>query len=106
MGAKIWSEEEDRILEENYPIMGKKVVDLLPGRSIMACTSRANMLNITSTHKWTEEDDAILREKYPKVGGNVGMYLNGKHSAASCYQRAYCLRICKTKRREVRNERG
>lgn len=99
---KIWTEEEDKILEENYPTMGVKVTALLPGRSEYACRYRACMLDIKSNCAWTYEDDQLLREKYPTMGGNVYILFKGRHNKSSCYTRASFLGVKKNKKQRIR----
>ena len=96
MGAsKQWTEEEDKILEEYYPIMGINVAEKLPGRSVDACRYRACMFGITSANKWTYEDDEILKKYYPSMGGGVHIKFNGRHNINACYTRASILGIRK-----------
>ena len=42
----VWSEEEDKIIDIYYPVMGSKVVSLLPGRTKDSCRTRASMRGI------------------------------------------------------------
>lgn len=40
----VWTDTEDLILTEYYPTMGNDVVNLLPGRTSIACSRRYNLL--------------------------------------------------------------
>ena len=46
-----WTEEEERILRENYPVMRTRITELLPHRSKAACTLRASQKKISSRNK-------------------------------------------------------
>lgn len=43
----VWTDAEDLILTEYYPTMGNDVVNLLPGRTSIACSRRYNLLIIS-----------------------------------------------------------
>lgn len=44
-----WTEKEDEILRQYYPLIGNKVAELLPGRSKAACSVRAiNKFNLSA----------------------------------------------------------
>lgn len=65
-----WTKEEDDLVRKYYqkPGGGRKLAELLPGRSVLAIRKRASRdLNISNTRysKWTDEEDAIIREHYP-----------------------------------------
>jgi hypothetical protein len=95
-----WSEEEDKILRENYPSMGGKVCKLLPGRTRTSCMARAGMFCIRSNRSvrpWTNEEDNIIRENYPSMGKGVHKLLSDR-TPVSCSHRAVTLNIkCNSK---------
>ena len=79
-----WTEEEDRILRENYPTLGGDVCELLPGRSKQSCCARASMFGIEfCANRWSEEEIQILRDNYPKMGSDVCELIPGR-SALAC----------------------
>jgi len=82
-----WSKEEEAILREHYQTAtAEELLALLPGRSTLAITKRADILHLTNGVRkdwagykanperraakwekiWTPEEDALLREHYPK----------------------------------------
>ena len=75
-----WTEEEDNILREFYPIEAGNVCKRLPRRTRVACTSRADILGITRyrINPWTEAEINILREFYPIEGREVYKRLPGR----------------------------
>ena len=63
-----WSEEEDQIAREKFPLGGWKAVHaLLPHRGERAIHAYCTKYKIRYIG-WTEEEDAILREHYPTMG--------------------------------------
>ena len=88
-----WTEEEDNIIREFYPIIGSDVYKKLPKRTKSACYCRVVSLGLKSKYnKWTEEEDRILREFYPIIGSDVYAKLPGRTKLA-CKQRARMLSI-------------
>lgn len=88
-----WSEEEIKILRENYPSKAQWTSMLLSGRSARDCVLKANNLNIVCTHPaWTEGEDEIIRQYYPIMGGNVYKLLPGK-TASVCRNRAQIIQV-------------
>ena len=86
-----WSEEEDAILREHYPVMGRRVAELLPHRSETSCYTRAYKLGV-KVHNWTRKEDNILRKHYPVMGGKVAALLP-HHTKAACIARATRLNV-------------
>ena len=89
-----WTPEEDRILQENFPEMGAKVADLLPGRTKGACQKRASNMGLTDRKIWTPEEEKILAEHYPEMGRRVAKLLPN-HSGNACQMRAQILGVKK-----------
>jgi hypothetical protein len=44
--SKRWTETEDDIIRKNYPKIGRKVIDLLPGRTVLSINVRSKKLRI------------------------------------------------------------
>ena len=86
-GRAYWSDDEIKILKENYPIMGRNVYKLLPGRSMNTCIAMAIKLGIRHNSRFTTKEDEILKENYPTMGRKVCELLPGR-SAAVCVNRA------------------
>ena len=65
-----WTNDEDEILKQNYPIMGSKVSELLPLRSIQSILQRASGLKLKYevTDRWTEEEKDIIYTYFPIEG--------------------------------------
>ena len=68
-----WTEEENNILREYYPVKGyKEVIDRLEGRTRRAINLQAKKLGIKAPdNTWTEEENTILRKYYPVEGIKV-----------------------------------
>ena len=71
-----WTEEEDSILKEYYPVEGADIVNRLAGRTRTAIQAHASRLGINFLNAWTEEEIEILKKWYPIEGGNVVNRLN------------------------------
>lgn len=71
--GKEWTEEENNILREYYPVEGyKEVIDRLEGRTRGAINLQAKKLGIKAPdNTWTKEENAILRKYYPVEGIKV-----------------------------------
>lgn len=88
----LWTPEEDALLAEKYPSMGKDVQTLLPNRTLTAIRARANKFSLRApmaktVRAWTMEEDAILRERYASEGGAVQAFLPTR-SLSSIYAHA------------------
>lgn len=71
---KSWSEQEMKILFENYPKMGLSVCKLLPGRTGKQCKQKANQYNLKVEYQpnlWTEEENDLLKKQYPLCGYKI-----------------------------------
>ena len=67
-----WTEEENKILREYYPIEGSEVADRLERRTKEAVKTQARKLGLrTDKDLWDEEEDEILRKYYPIEGMKV-----------------------------------
>lgn len=67
-----WTEDENKILREYYPVEGTKVVDRIEGRTKEAIKTQANKLGLRiNSNLWTEEEIEILRKYYPIEGMKV-----------------------------------
>ena len=63
-----WTEEEDKILYQYYPIEGTGCRLRLKNKSKEAVAGRVHRLQIKMIDLWTEEEDEILRQYYPIEG--------------------------------------
>ena len=97
-----WTDEEDRILKEYYPLEKSDVYKRLHGRSRYSCIHRAKLLNISSNGNalWSDKDYEILKEYYPTIGSEVAIIL-GKTKAA-CNTKAYKLGIKKKEEKKYK----
>lgn len=70
--GKSWTEEEDNIIKEFYPLEGPNMQKRLPTRSKKNITYRATCVlkvqHIDQTKIWTPEMDKILYDNYEKLG--------------------------------------
>jgi hypothetical protein len=70
--SRLWSEEEDEILKQYYPIEGAKCCSRLQDRTMNSVMQRANKLGIAYTeNSWSDEELEIIRIYYPKEGKNI-----------------------------------
>lgn len=60
-----WSKEEDDLIREYYPVVGKKMLDRLNNRSHVSLVSRANRLGVYSPYGWSKEDEKKLELYFP-----------------------------------------
>lgn len=83
-----WTEEEDSILKEYYPVEGSEVIDRLSGRTKKAIIERARMLEVSKKHNqiWTEEENEILKKYYLVEGIKVIARLSGRTKRAIMVQ--------------------
>ena len=66
---KLWTDEEDEIIQKFYPIEGSNVCLRLKNRSKRSVFSRAFNLGVGHIPKnWSREEDQRLRETYPVEG--------------------------------------
>ena len=78
-----WTEEENVVLREWYPIEGSKVADRLEGRTRGAAQSQARRLGLKSPNGlWTEEENEILRKNYSLEGTKVKEWLERRTKGA------------------------
>ena len=82
--AVIWSIYELDILSKYYPIIGQKVMVLLPGRTEAACTRWAKKLGISAqpAELWSKEELQTLKSKYPDMGSSIRRFLPGRSGGA------------------------
>ena len=92
-----WTNEEDKLLNDNYKKYGPKAFHTIPDRTPAACRGRAHKLRLYNMPKWTKEDDEILRKFYPIIGENVCNKMNNRHTMNACYARACILGISRYK---------
>ena len=72
-----WTSEEDEILINNYPIIGKDVHKLLNGRSQESCATRAAYLGCSKRQAiWTEDKDTFLLENQDMTLDDLANNLN------------------------------
>ncbi|RYI30618.1 hypothetical protein EVU96_09385 [Bacillus infantis] len=62
-----WTKEEVRILRDNYSVIPmKKLVEVLPNRTLSSIRTKAGKLGLnTYKQMWSEEEIEILKEYYP-----------------------------------------
>lgn len=101
-----WTDEEDKILKDNYPLLGVEAFKLLPNRTEASCKDRCYTLGLKiesrsafkrNSLKWTSEEDDILRVNYNSIrcDADVEKILPGRTYMA-CKGRAKQLNISKT----------
>ena len=61
---KLWTQEEDDFLKQNYLTKSLKEIAEHLGRSEKACRSRANVIGIRKLAPWTQEEDEYLKQNY------------------------------------------
>lgn len=89
-----WTEEENNVLREYYPVEGSKVADRLEGRTKAAIMEQARRLGISSKlssklsskygncTKWTDEENEILKKYYLVERSKVANRLKGRTKVA------------------------
>lgn len=113
-----WTEGEDTILAEKFPVEKAETCRYLPRRTRGAVCTRgyslwrgtrprsvkqeqdiANAYNQmpVSSYEWTAEELSLLVEFYPEEGGNVFQRMPGK-TRNQCYQKAHSLGLRKKKK--------
>lgn len=77
-----WTEKENEILREWYPVEGYKVVDRLKGRTKSATQGQVYKLGLQSCNRvkcvWTNEEIETLNRHYPFEGVSVEKQIQGK----------------------------
>jgi hypothetical protein len=73
-----WTEADDALLRELYPLHGPGAAPHFPGRTRKALCERAGRLKLRVSTNWTPEQDAIIREHYVERGGAYVAALLGK----------------------------
>lgn len=115
-----WSEDELAVLDANYPLLGSKVCELLPGRSGNSCSKMAVKRHLsyrpcdgdrpgsaqehpsTSTqaqpraHGWDKDEDELLKRHYASMGMETASLLPGR-SKSACQNRARSLGLHKAR---------
>lgn len=66
--SKKWTEEEIKILKENYSAKGAVWCSKKIGKSKESCIAKAGSLNIKRDYHWTKEEEDIIKQYYPKYG--------------------------------------
>jgi superfamily II DNA or RNA helicase len=89
-----WTDEEIRILKENYPEMGMDVQRLLAGRSARAVLAKVRALHLDKGRKWTREEDLFLRKNYQEYGISKISDLMPGRTRRSIANRAKTLGLC------------
>ena len=87
-----WTEEEDKIIIDNYPTMGSNVYKLLPGRNRSSCIGRAHKLKIVYKARWTSDEVQILKDNYPAIGVKAFELIPNK-SIDACTNKAKSLKL-------------
>lgn len=88
-----WTEEEDEILRQYYPIEGGDIYKRFHNKTKQQCVSHASRLGVTSTQKWTEEEDEIIRKYYPTEGKRGCSKHLSNRTPKSCEYRAKILGV-------------
>ncbi len=78
-----WTEEENNVLREYYPVEGTKVADRLKGRTRGSIQTQAKRLGLKSFNIWTEEENETLRKYYLIEGIKVIDRLEGRTKYAT-----------------------
>lgn len=77
--AQLWTTSEVEILKENYPLLGsgRKILELLPGRTSKSINVKASRLGlkVLKVDTWTTTELNILKELYPKYGTDEKLLL-------------------------------
>lgn len=66
---KQWTQQDDALLAEHYPLRGSHYTAALLGRSQKATSERARLLGITAnafSGRWSQDEDHTLRKLYRK----------------------------------------
>lgn len=66
--VKPWTEEEQQIIRDKFPVLGKGVMEYLPGRTWNAIQTRAYKLGLSADGYagiWTQEERKILKTHFP-----------------------------------------
>lgn len=91
MVSTAWSPEEIKILTEQYPELGVKVIDLLPGRTATAINKKVGKLKLhvrephtgkSPFRAWTAEELNTLVTYYPVMGYRVFELLPNRTAGA------------------------
>jgi len=90
---KTWTKEEIRILHEEYPKIGVKIVERLNRKSSNAVYTKAYKLGIKSEHHfWSPEEIESLKKVYPEKGSKISSLLCNR-SIQSIYEKAHDLGV-------------
>lgn len=89
---RIWTSEEEKILKDNFPIIGEGIVNLIPRHDYNSCLSKARHLGliVDSRNIWTEEEINTLVEFYPSEGSKSFKRISTK-TLNQCKQKACSL---------------
>ncbi len=97
-----WSPDELSVLDEFYPEIGPKVVEMLPGRTVNSCQKKAALRGLTyrpqriskqrTARAWSPEELEILRTNYPQMRAKTYTLLPNRTSTA-CVKMAASLGI-------------
>ena len=80
---KLWTSEEERILEKYYPTEGIQVKKRLKNRSVSSIYNRVHILNISYLpNEWTEKELKLLEKFYQKEGIACADKFPGRSKAA------------------------
>lgn len=86
--VNLWTEKEDKILQEKYLTTdAKDLQKFLPNRTVSAIQERAKKLGLRKNNRWTEKEDNILKTFYPYIGSDVAELIP-RHSKDACTDRA------------------
>ena len=81
-----WTDEEDKVLKDNFVDMHDSVHTLLPGRTLKACYARARILGLVEKGRWTEEDDAIIKQNLNKSNLQIAELIPGRTAGQISYR--------------------
>lgn len=72
---KNWTEQEIKILTENYPKLGLSVAKLIPGKTKKECKFKAHQYGLRveyePSHEWTTHEIELLKKYYPTNGQRI-----------------------------------
>ena len=80
MKAARYSPLELETIRTRYVELGRKIMDLLPGRDWLGVQRQASKMRAAgeATPRWSEAENAILERHYAAIGGKVCQLLPGK----------------------------
>ena len=102
VNARIWSEEEQQLLERYYPTMGTHIAEMMPGRTGAAVKAMAYNMAITfqgdeesRVRMWSEQERKLLdKNRYLSLTALAALFPG--RSPTSVQQALVCLKARRT----------